>query len=276
MKQQFWSMGYTAVNITTKFNWANIKHAQKPLTEINNNNRVWGFLIWSKQKDRENDGGREVNLHEITMKKQPAVNKANVIITARWNIFKTKSMEMKIATKFGWKPNEPGNKVVAYNFHFAYIFCTNVRSRNCMRATQRESAYRICIGDKDGAILTSKPSMADVDASIAIHSKNARCFFVTVVIFFSFSAICKLRSTQIVLCGEFAYEVCMRLGKQFQEHVNKHDFHQQQTAFVWWVSCVESSRVCMYGNVYEKETYIVFYLQFCNKDATSRTKYVYG
>lgn len=100
-----------------------------------------------------------------------------------------------------------------------------------MRATQRESAYRICIGDKDGAILTSKPSMADVDASIAIHSKNAR-FFVAVVIFFSFLAICKLRSTQIVLCGEFAYEVCMRLGKQFQEHVNKHDFHQQQTAFV--------------------------------------------
>lgn len=59
-----------------------------------------------------------------------------------------------------------------------------------------------------------------------------RVFFVTVVIFSSFSAICKLRSTQIVLCGEFAYEVCMRLGKQFQEHVNKHDFHQQQTAFV--------------------------------------------
>lgn len=50
---------------------------------------------------RESDGGRGVNLHEITMRKQPAVNKANVIITARWNIFKTKSMEMKIATKFG-------------------------------------------------------------------------------------------------------------------------------------------------------------------------------
>lgn len=57
-------------------------------------------MIQTKAR-RVSDGGRGVNLHEITMRKQPAVNKANVIITARWNIFKTKSMEMKIATKFG-------------------------------------------------------------------------------------------------------------------------------------------------------------------------------